>query len=174
MLLFLWHIPITAVASDGLRLRELLGIATPAVERTAPWWTQNAIGGGCWMVDGGAKPDQSCNAADMYLVESWGKRQEIVSPLFAESETFSFCARSNFRTIPFHTLVTYSAYPHSLPLSHTLACHLWFQILGFAPSTYQCKQKKKKKKNTGKLTGRTCDVHIYTTMKAFKILGKMI
>ena len=68
------------------------------------------------------------------------KRQEFVSPLFAESETFSLS--HHFRTLPLHTLATYSAIPHSLSLSHTWACHLWCQILWLTSSTNQWKKKK--------------------------------
>ena len=45
---------------------------TPAIDSTAPWWTQNATGVGYFAADAKTKLDLSRNAADTYLVESWG------------------------------------------------------------------------------------------------------
>ena len=75
------------------------------------------------------------------------KHQKFVSTLFAESETFSFRSRNNFRTLSLHTLATYSAIPHPLPLSHTLACNLWFQIPDILICPLPCTSVKKKQKN---------------------------
>ena len=58
-----------------MKLWELLGLMMPAVYRTVPWWTQTATSGGRRMADGGAKPDRSLNAADLYPVKIGGETQ---------------------------------------------------------------------------------------------------
>ena len=77
-----------------------------------PWQTQNATRG---MADGGAKPDQSCNMADTYLVEFRGQWWNELPTNVRTAESLAiFCNRLK-------TCSDLTSTPHSMNLNFDIS-----------------------------------------------------
>ena len=107
--------------------RELLGLVTPAVYCTEPWWTQTTTGGDCRTADGQAKSDRSCNTSthpsgmSLALIQNTILRHPSIKLLSSPGCHFrQLCDPPPLHPPPaFHPAARFSS-PESTPLSTKL------------------------------------------------------